>query len=371
MHDRHVILVSHGFQSHYELGFANGLANNGIQVTLLGLNNTLRDKLHAGINFINIRGSQAPERSTWRKLRNLLVYHARLLHYVAGHRQATVMVIGLVYPELFVGVLEGLALRLLASKFSFTVHNILPHDKHTAWMRIIYWVIYRIPHLLIVHTPATTASLQEQFGLDTGKVIIVEHGSNDAVELSQLTRGQAKVSFGFLPEDVVLLFFGAISPYKGLDLLLDALNDHPAVKLLVGGRCPGNDYGKLMRERLTTLEKDGRVRWIDGYLDEAGVSTLFAAADAVVLPYRHIDQSGVLLLALTLGVPMIATNVGDFRAFINQDTGLIVNGSSSAALSQGIADFLLIHPRYNEKTIRALGRKCNWENTVKTLLSRI
>ena len=67
----HAILVSHGFQDHYELGFANGLAKNNIPVTLLGSDTTLTYKLAASVEFINVRGSQTSTRSKWAKLNNL------------------------------------------------------------------------------------------------------------------------------------------------------------------------------------------------------------------------------------------------------------------------------------------------------------
>ncbi|WNO06250.1 glycosyltransferase [Rhodoferax mekongensis] len=362
------ILVSHGFQSHYELGFANGLAQNHVQVTLLGSDTTLADKLAEQVEFINIRGPQSPNRSRWAKLKNMVGYHFKLLRHVATHRQAQVCVIGLTNPELLVGILEGFFLRVVARRYCLTVHNILPHDKHTAWMKCLYWLIYRLPHLLLVHTPETAQALTREFGIDSRKIVVVEHGANDAVEKSSLTPAQARESLGFEANDRVLLFFGGVAPYKGLDLLLDALERHAGTRLLVAGRCPDSEYGRAMRDRLQTLVQNKKAIWRNGYLDESAISLVFAAADAIVLPYRHIDQSGVLLLALTLGTPLITTRVGSFSSLVTPATGVLVEPFDSNALARGITEFYAALPTLQPEHMVAMAETLAWKNTVKPLL---
>lgn len=365
----HIILISHGFQSHYELGVANGLAQNNLRVTLLGSDTTLRAKLHSSVEFINIRGSQSSSRSFWKKSLNLLQYHFRLARYVLANRNATVMVIGLVSPELLVGILEGLFLRAFSSRYMLTVHNILPHDKHTVWMKSIYWLIYRLPNLLVVHTSNTTADLVNKFGIIKNKVVVMEHGSNDAVELSHLKPDQAREILGFDANDIVLMFFGAVAPYKGLDILLDALVDHTQVKLLVAGRCPNSEYGNEIRKRISDLVSEGQAVWKEGFLSESEISTVFAASSAVVLPYRHIDQSGVLLLSLSLGIPMISTNVGSFGAMITSEIGLVIDEANSVELSRGITKFLENKKIFNAVEISNKGKAFAWQNTVKSILT--
>ena len=84
---RETIVVSHGFQAHYELGVVNALADNGVPVTLLGSDMTLRDKLRPEVKFRNIRGSQAPGRPRLTKLLNMARYHLHLLAHVARNRE--------------------------------------------------------------------------------------------------------------------------------------------------------------------------------------------------------------------------------------------------------------------------------------------
>lgn len=367
-----VLLIPHGFQAHYELGFANGLAENGIKALLLGSDTTLREKLNSNVDFRNIRGAQTSTRSPWQKLKNMVSYHLKLLFTIIQNRASTAFVIGLTHPELLVGIVEGALLRLLTTRYGLVVHNILPHDKHTTAMKYVYRVIYRLPHLLMVHTPETSKALVAEFGIDEKKIVVVEHGSNDAVSRSQLAPPEARAKLGFLLDDPVLLFFGTVAPYKGLDILLDALEDHPRVKLLVAGRCPGSSYGNAVRDRLKSLVQSNRAVWRDGYLDDSEIGTVFAAADAVVLPYQHIDQSGVLLLALTLGTPFIATNVGSFSRFVTPATGVLVDTPTRFDVSKGIEKFYAARgTAIQPDAVRAMGESLAWRTTIKPLLAHL
>jgi len=106
-----------------------------------------------------------------------------------------------------------------------------------------------------------------------------------------------------------LLFFGAVRPDKGLDLLLQALARTPDhVTLTVAGEF--GDGPAPVRELIATLNLGTRVTLRPGYVPAAGLPALFAAADALVLPYRQAAGSQNVLLAFSFGVPVIATTAG-------------------------------------------------------------
>jgi glycosyltransferase involved in cell wall biosynthesis len=126
-----------------------------------------------------------------------------------------------------------------------------------------------------------------------------------------------------------------------------------------------------MRARLAALVETGRAVWREGFLSETEISDVFVCADAIVLPYRHIDQSGVLLLAVTLGVPMIVTDVGGLKAFVTPETGLIVREPTGAAVSVGVSDFLSRRAQFSKDAILRLGASYAWKNTIKPLLPRL
>jgi glycosyltransferase involved in cell wall biosynthesis len=155
-------------------------------------------------------------------------------------------------------------------------------------------------------------------------------------------REDARRSLGIPATANLLLFFGYVRRYKGLDLLLDAmpgvLRRNPAVHLVVAGEFIGGDaFFRNMAERLGIA---GNVSFRPGYVPAAGVGTLFAAADAVVLPYRSATQSGVASLALGYGVPVIACDTGGLAGQVGHGSGSrIVRTPGSGALTEGILGF--------------------------------
>lgn len=362
-----VVLVSHGFQAHYELGFANGLALNRVPVTLLGSSTTLASRLSPGVQLLNIRGSQDPKRSRWRKLADMARYHARLLAQAWRLRHCTFMIIGMLRPEWLLGIVEGLLLRATVRRLTLTVHNILPHDRHTALMRATYWLIYRIPHRLVVHTEATRRALVQDFGIAPQRIVLMEHGLNDAVERLAVTREQAREQLGIAPGRCTALFFGHVSPFKGLDLLLDAL-PRTDCTLIVAGRCTPDEYGGAMRARLEALVREGRVVWFDGFVDEDTIARVFAAADCTVLPYRHIDQSGVLMLSLAQGVPVLATRVGGFAEVVHPGNGLFIETPDAGAVADALRRFAQERARFRRAEVMRSVERLQWRRTVEPLV---
>jgi glycosyltransferase involved in cell wall biosynthesis len=114
---------------------------------------------------------------------------------------------------------------------------------------------------------------------------------------------------GVVPPETRLLFFGIVRPYKGLDVLLRALARAPQhVTLTVAGEFWG---GTGQTEKLIAeLGLQGRVTLQPGYVPASRIPALFAAADALVLPYREATASQNVVLAFSYGVPVIATTAG-------------------------------------------------------------
>ena len=109
-HAEHIVLISHGYELIYERGFCNGVADTGVRFTLIGSDRTDVPRLRPGVTVVNLRGSQAPQRSRLAKLLNLLRYHGRLVWRVLSQRPV-VHVFGLIHPPVLVGVVEGLLFR--------------------------------------------------------------------------------------------------------------------------------------------------------------------------------------------------------------------------------------------------------------------
>jgi glycosyltransferase involved in cell wall biosynthesis len=142
---------------------------------------------------------------------------------------------------------------------------------------------------------------------------------------------------GLLPKRgrLELLFFGYIRPYKGLDVLLDALEQlrDPDVYLTIAGEL----WGKA-RRRLVQAAVNPRIDAHLGYVNDAEAAELFERADYVVLPYRSATGSAVAALALNYRKPMIASRIGGLPdVVIDGYTGILVPPSDATALANAIS----------------------------------
>ena len=123
-----------------------------------------------------------------------------------------------------------------------------------------------------------------------------------------------------------------------------------------------------MRQRLEALQRQGRLSLEDGFVPDERIGPLFRMAHAVVLPYRHIDQSGVLLLALTLGLPVIATDVGEFKAMLDAATGVVAAEATGPAIAAAIGQFVARRGNYNAESIARAAQRFEWRATVRPAL---
>lgn len=159
----------------------------------------------------------------------------------------------------------------------------------------------------------------------------------------QPEKSEARRSLGYDAEAPVLLFFGYVRRYKGLDLLLRAmpavLAVWPDTRLLVAGQFyePEATFRELIGQLGIGESVDLRPR----YASDRDAACYFAAADAAVLPYRQASQSGVVQLAYGYGLPVIVTPAGGLAAEVEPGrTGWIAGDLSPEAIAAAVIGFL-------------------------------
>jgi glycosyltransferase involved in cell wall biosynthesis len=358
---------------HYAYNLCRALAERGHELTLItGAGYELEGsaELPAGVRLVKAIGRfTARPRPSWpgfalrlaRRAEALLdafrvAALARRLRPDVVHLHCTNS-IALVYLALF---------RLLRLRVAYTAHVVKPHEP-MPFENAIYGWIHRLGRLLIAHSEVDRRRLVDELAVDPARIVVIPHGEYGFFErcgaLQQ--RAAARAGLGLGPEEEVALFFGYIREYKGLDLLLDAWprvrEARPRARLVIAG-----DPVRLDPARRRELERQadrlGAVHRFD-YVPFSAVPGYFAAADALVMPYRSISQSGVLYLALSLGLPVVATRVGALPEVLSDgDCALLVPPESPGELAAAVAR-VLSDPALRDRLARggrSVARRHSW-----------
>ena len=153
---------------------------------------------------------------------------------------------------------------------------------------------------VVAHSEHGAARLREEVGLDPGRVRVIPHGAFDY--LTRLPEEEPLPPELEGAEGPVILFFGLLRPYKGIDTLLEAFRRIEGAELWIVGN-PRMDARAAARG--SPSRAPGRVRFVTRFVDDAEIPAIFRRADVVVLPYRDAEHSGVLYTGLAFGKPLV------------------------------------------------------------------
>lgn len=172
-------------------------------------------------------------------------------------------------------------------------------------------------------------------------------------------------------EEPVILFFGYIKPYKGLDILLEAmpkiLAELPNLKLIAAGEIYGDDqyYMELVEE----LHLKENVIFHNRFIANEEVGKYFLSSDVVVLPYRSATQSGIAQLAFSFDKPVITTRVGGLAEVVkDNENGFLVEPDAPEALSRAVVRYFNEdHKERFTNAIRQEKQKYSWEPLITAI----
>jgi glycosyltransferase involved in cell wall biosynthesis len=187
--------------------------------------------------------------------------------------------------------------------------------------------LYRHFDAVIVHSEHGHARLVDELGVEEARVHVIPHGA-----LTHLAEG-AETAPRFQTELPVVLFFGLLRPYKGIEQLLQAWAGIEAAELWIVGK-PRMDISAL------TAAAPANVRFDARFVSDAELRGYFRRADLVVLPYREADQSGVLFTAMAFAKPLLVSDVGGFGEVAAAGAARAVPAGDPAALHGALVELL-------------------------------
>jgi glycosyltransferase involved in cell wall biosynthesis len=207
------------------------------------------------------------------------------------------------------------------------------------------WLFKNVDYLLI-HYESNVEKLR-QLGLRSNNISVIYHPIYDTYP-NTIDQYSARKKLGIPPDKKVLLSFGQIRKYKGLNYFIEALKQlgNEYYGLVVG---EGKD--KKIVNFLKREEKEmNNLILIEKFVPQEEIQVYMNASDVVVLPYIEISTSGVALLAYAFARPVISTDVGCMREVITTETGILAEPKNPKALANAVKEIF-------RKNYKEMGRK--------------
>jgi glycosyltransferase involved in cell wall biosynthesis len=254
------------------------------------------------------------------------------------------------FQWLAVQPLDAVLLRAFPRPLVLTAHDVLPREPRPG-QRAAQRGLYRRVDAVVVHSEHGRERLVRELGVPEDRVTVIPHGVLHPAGDDGLPAELAAV------EGPVALFFGLLRPYKGLDVLLEAWRGIEGAELWVVG---------MPRMDTTALKASAPpgVRFVERFVPDPQVAALFRRADLAVLPYREIDQSGVLFTALGAATPLVLSAVGGFPEVAAAGAAELVPPGDAAALRAALVRLLADAPareRLAAGARRAATERYGWD----------
>jgi glycosyltransferase involved in cell wall biosynthesis len=249
----------------------------------------------------------------------------------------------------FLALLAGLRAR--GVRLVWTAHNLAPHElHHPGWGFLVYRTVIRWSDRVIAHSQAARAALEARYGA-IPHAAVVPHGSYIGLYGPPRPRAAARAALGLPPKGRLLLCLGALRPYKNIEGLIDAFAGLPPDTrgtLLIAGQPKSAGYAAELEARAAAVP-GALLR--PALVPDADLPDYLGAADALVLPYRSLLTSGVLLWALSYARAVVAPAFGPVCELVADGReGLLFEPGRPDALRGALAR-ALAHP-----DLDALGR---------------
>jgi D-inositol-3-phosphate glycosyltransferase len=342
----------HGGMDYYDFGLCAGLLKTGCKVSLYTCDQTKPPAI-PGLSFYPIyRGIYekiSPVRGALRFLLasvkvmiRTVISGEKICHFHVFHGGAT---------EIF-GILLA---RAFLRRVVITVHDVESFGADDKSKSTVGWV-YGLASQMIVHNQSCRALAIEKLGISAGKIRIIPMGNFLHVIGDIPDKQQAKRDLGLNESATIILFFGHIKEVKGLDLLLRAMPKVvaavPNVLLLIAGRTWRTEFSRyeaMMDELGIQNDCVAHIR----HISDDEVPLYYGASDVVALPYRRIYQSAVLLMAMSYGKAVLASDLPAMIDLIRDgENGFLFRQESHEDLAQKLIAVL----RDNETRERVAAR---------------
>ncbi len=269
----------------------------------------------------------------------------------------------------FMGPCLGTLLHLIRwnkhSRIVCIVDNLIPHE-HRIGDRLLTRYFVKTPHSFICMSETVEAELLQM--CPKAESQLVDHPVFDHFGPA-LDQQDARTILGLPLHAKIVLFFGFIRRYKGLDLLLKAMAFENVRKqdihLLIAGEFyePEEEYLQLIEE----LHIGNKIHLHKHFIPDSQVKQYFSACDLVVQPYRDATQSGVTPLAYFFEKPTLVTNVGSLARLVPEGKAGFVCSPSPDQIAEKMCSFFMMDPLPFSLFLKDEKKKLSWDHFAETI----
>jgi len=331
-----ITIIHSGGESTYLFGLVNGLSKiNGLGIDVIDSDRSAGafDNLQ-NVNYLNYRGSLDPNVPNSQKYKRIARYYLRLISYAAKSNSKILHIQWLNKFFFFDCTLLNIYYKLMGKKIVYTAHNINQSkrdNKDNLFNRLTLKFLYNIVDHIIVHNGRMKRELAGDFKISDDKISVNRIGLNMKVPKTGMTQIEARKLLNIPESKKLILFFGGINEYKGVDILIESFSksiiERDDLLLLIAGQSRNDEYVMKLKQMIKKFNLGEKCISHFQFIPENEVEKYFMAADCLALPYRAIFQSGLHVLSYAYGLPVIATDVGSFRDedVLEGETGFICN----------------------------------------------
>lgn len=386
-----------GAMIHYSFQLCRGLAANGADVTLITATDFELAQLDPGKLRVEPvielwdpkppgRVSTAPWAVAWRKLRRIgraVRYYRewlRQIRRVAELRPDVVMLGDIRFAfDLFPLMLLRRKARMLVN----ICHNVHPFTAGGGFQKqeLFYKRIYRLFDFVFVHFARNRGEFLQSFGIDPNRVGVIVHGNEEIfreLRTPGVDANALRKRIGIRDDEKVVLFFGTLTRYKGVDLLIEAfarVQKETNARLVLAG-FPFHDFDLAAHQEQTRkLGIEPSVTWVPEYIDSGDIAAWMELAAVTVFPYRDIYQSGALHVAQTFGTPSIASAIGAMQDVLTDEVnGLLVPPNDADALANALRRMLIdqeLAKKLGAKFLEDAQGKFAWKTIAETIADQL
>lgn len=358
-----IALFTGGIDKHYASGLSQSLVAIGIAVDMICNAEMIDSEMQkaANLRLLPLYETSHGQRNKFRKLLAVLLVYARLIGYAAKSSAPVFHILWNYKIALLDRTILLVYYKLLGKELVFTAHNVNAGERDgtdSLLNRTSLRIQYRLVNHIFVHTEKMRDQLVQDFGVREEKVTVIPFGTYDVVPQTTLTPAEARERLGLKKSERVILFFGRIVPYKGLDSLVDAFmriaSKDESYRLVIAGAPmkEGEEQWRQVQRRIEQSSARNQVLQHTRFIEDKEIETYFKGADVLALPYTQIFQSGVLFMSYSFGLPVVATDVGSFGDDVVAGvTGFVCRPGDPADLASALEKY------FSSELFRALDEK--------------